>query len=528
MGRTVTLPLFLVTLSLAGATLGRASTVTVPDDHPTIQLALDSLADTVRIRAGNYPERPSFLRHKRPEEWVVIEGLPESGLRPRMEGLIVEGPYGALAVSGCAFSGGVDLNPGAGGSTVTFDSCDLDSGVVQHVEDSHDYGYLAITRSRVRGPIDSHAEVTVCAADTFETFGVAAGGESQLTVTNCFFQGPGGRAVSATGMGSAHIAGNSIDGYANAISVGGEGTWVIEYNHVRRCDVGIAFERNSEIRGNQILDCGRGILGNIEDAVPVRDNIVLGSSVLGISLSISSSSPVVLQGNVVGRTMGDGFRIEPSGPDSRVILVGNTSFRNTGAGFRIVADAPGGPYDLTLDHNIAFENGTYGVDADTSATPDGCNDWYGNVLGATRGVTLSGTDLAVDPVFCDVDHDSVSLAANSPLLAAAGCGLIGARGQGCVSSADVGTATAGGFRLVRVSPNPGSGPLRIDFVVEREAAVSIDVYDLQGRLVASPLRGMTSPGVRSATWAGNGHPGLHFVRYRYPGGQQTRAVVVVR
>ena len=58
MGRTLTLPLAVLVLSVACVSFARASAVTVPDDYATIQLGLDSMADTVRVRSGNYPERP--------------------------------------------------------------------------------------------------------------------------------------------------------------------------------------------------------------------------------------------------------------------------------------------------------------------------------------------------------------------------------------------------------------------------------------------------------------------------------------
>jgi hypothetical protein len=65
----------------------------------------------------------------------------------------------------------------------------------------------------------------------------------------------------------------------------------------------------------------------------------------------------------------------------------------------------------------------------------GCNDWFGNDSGAVHGIAPSQNDLALDPRFCDVVGDDVRLAANSPLLDAPGCGLIGALGQGCGTSA---------------------------------------------------------------------------------------------
>ena len=616
MGRTLALLLFVLVLSNAGRSIAWASAVTVPDDYATIQLALDSMADTVRVRAGNYPERPTFLRHERPEGVVVMEGLAENGLRPRMQGLIVDGPFGGFWVSGCAFTGAVDLNPGAGLSSVRFDSCDLDSGLTQHVEDTADYGSIAILRSRIKGPVVMSAHSSVCDADTFETYGVKTLNEASSSVRNCLFQGPGTHAVQlGPNDGTSHSAINNwIDGYGVGIS---GSNILVENNHIRNCQMGIGTELDATIRGNEIRDCETGINAYCEGTTSVANNTVLGSANDGIDVTIVETTGVTIVDNVVGRSGLYGMYVGLSGSSSStsVTLERNTSYRNERAGFWIAAEF--GSFSMTLRNNIAFENGTYGVDADTSTTPDGCNDWFGNVLGSTRGVTLSGTDLAVDPMFCDVDADSVHLSQKSPLLNAPGCGLIGARGLGCATTATllslftaerdaegvrlrwqvsatsslelwierapavagpwsriatertteggvtteldrdataaddswyrlvvreggevatlgaplrVSAAAAGKFELVRIAPNPGPGPTSFRFTLAHEASVELDVFDLQGRHLASLVRGTLTAGVHVVKWSAPdlNAPGVRLVRYRYPGGQQVRRFVLAR
>src|SRR5438105_1257390 len=46
-----------------------ASSVVVPDAFPTVQLAIDSGADTVLIRAGTYAERPVV------DHAIVLQGI---------------------------------------------------------------------------------------------------------------------------------------------------------------------------------------------------------------------------------------------------------------------------------------------------------------------------------------------------------------------------------------------------------------------------------------------------------------------
>jgi hypothetical protein len=89
-------------------------------------------------------------------------------------------------------------------------------------------------------------------------------------------------------------------------------------------------------------------------------------------------------------------------------------------------------------------------------------------------------------------------------------------------------------RLVEVGPNPGGGPVRIAFAVRHAASIEIDVFDVQGRRVASPGRGLWPPGTHELVWDGrarSGAPtpaGVYVVRYVYPGGQDRRAIVRVR
>jgi predicted outer membrane repeat protein len=67
----------------------------------------------------------------------------------------------------------------------------------------------------------------------------------------------------------------------------------------------------------------------------------------------------------------------------------------------------------------------------------GCNDIFGNADGDSidGGIDL-GTNISVDPLFCDASDDDYSLQASSPCLMAGECGLIGALGAGpCVASA---------------------------------------------------------------------------------------------
>jgi len=89
-------------------------------------------------------------------------------------------------------------------------------------------------------------------------------------------------------------------------------------------------------------------------------------------------------------------------------------------------------------------------------------------------------------------------------------------------------------RLVEVGPNPGVGPVRIAFTLKQMSSIEIDVFDVQGRKVASPGRGAWPAGTHELVWDGrtrSGEPapaGMYVVRYAFPGGQDRRAIVRVR
>jgi hypothetical protein len=92
--------------ALLGFRAALASSAVVPDGFATVQSAIDSGADTVRIREGVYPER-AIVDHV-----MVLEGIG-AGTRPRLDGLsIYNTDFWAvprlLSVSGIDFVGRVE------------------------------------------------------------------------------------------------------------------------------------------------------------------------------------------------------------------------------------------------------------------------------------------------------------------------------------------------------------------------------------------------------------------------------------
>jgi hypothetical protein len=88
--------------------------------------------------------------------------------------------------------------------------------------------------------------------------------------------------------------------------------------------------------------------------------------------------------------------------------------------------------------------------------------------------------------------------------------------------------------IVAVFPNPSFGSTRIDFAVGRHAnKIRIDVMDIAGRIVDTPVNGMVDPGRHTTVWRGDrrGAPlpvGTYFVRWTSPEGSKAKRIVLLR
>jgi parallel beta-helix repeat protein len=594
-----------------------ASTVVVPDDISTVQLAIDSGADTVMIREGTYPERPVI------DHAVVLQGVGASQ-HPRLAGLqIYNSNFRAspaqLRVSRVDFSGRVDyatlyVHPRA--LNLSFLACALDSGLQVVSQDSEDIFMLAIYNCRIAGASTGHIDQLFMVGDTVDG-GVAWRARSP-GITDCWFRGGPGRAIELTGnpvLGP--IARNRIENYGTGIYAEYLDLYAIEDNTILRCGTGIRLSSVSgvTVARNEIRDCGFGVDVWSCDGLALRDNTIVGSASTGARLSsVWGYFGLVAEHNTVGRCGGSGIVIEGS---EQVILRGNTVFDNGYSGVVLAATLG---YPTTIENNIGAANDGWGLTIASGGVVDlGCNDWFGNGLGSVNGVSPGASDLSVDPLFCNADGADVRLDSASPLVNAQDCGQIGARGVGCGVTATLvqrftaerasegirivwqvgegGTASeiwlersegtnreswiqpltqrsiessavveldrsavsdrayryrlvalegndvvvigapividaqaALEFRLLQVGPNPGSGAVRIGFALAHAADIEVAVFDVQGRRIASPVRGPWPAGRHEVEWDGrtrSGAPapaGIYLLRYVYPGGQDRRGI----
>lgn len=416
----------------------RASSVTVPDDYTSIQAAIDSGADTVLVRDGDYAEVPEAYRA------ITIRGIGER--RARLRGLSITNPVALSTLrrlSDLEFTGQVTMNTfnyKARLLEIDFAHCALDSGL-DHVyfEDPEDIEVMRLTRCTVGAACRAWGYVFDMDADTLDA-GVSWGLVNTINVTNCWFRGGEGFGLDVSGqINGGYIGHNLFEGYTigihgtdlNGVSISG--------NVVRAMsDAGIDIHGDiASADSNVVSACSVGIRCDLLSEVTVRDNTL--SRIGGYGVSVRQPFVLRAEGNVVSHCGASGVFLWTSTIGSDVEIVGNSLTNNGGAGVELSPDFtdPYGLNAITIRNNIGYGNVGWGVaiDAHQDSVALGCNDWFRNGLGAVSGVQSSAEDRAVDPGFCNLADDDVSLDAASPLVGDTLCGQIGARGVGCAVTA---------------------------------------------------------------------------------------------
>jgi parallel beta-helix repeat protein len=410
---------------IAMASTTHARVTIVPDDFPTLQAAADALhegafADTLLVRGGTYPEIVVFRRGIRVEAIPSVDG---SDLIPRIQGLQVSGGHGERYLFiGLHFTGHVQHGVFAGISRVHFIGCRFDGGMspggipgtlttiqltrcalYQSVLIDADEGVM--DSCNVRGSVVMTTPYRAFVADnTFEIAGTAffARTRNAVVARNRVRGGEQAFVLQPDDNLDAHVVDNDIEGCRGfAIQVNaGDGPIRLERNRIARCGgFGAQLRGHIQARDNRITDC-RGA---------------------GLDLYRWMDPDGIVEGNVIARCdLGIRVGSDPWNYPTHFTVRANTIYGCNGPGIAI-SDAPG----CTITNNIVYA--CLGLTASGSDPLQvSCNDWF-QVLGASG----STSDLSVDPQFCDLAADDVRLRSDSPLLDVAGCGRIGALGQGC-------------------------------------------------------------------------------------------------
>lgn len=94
-------------------------------------------------------------------------------------------------------------------------------------------------------------------------------------------------------------------------------------------------------------------------------------------------------------------------------------------------------------------------------------------------------------------------------------------------------AATGAVLALRIAPNPAAGETHFEFALDREADVMLEVFDLQGRRVATPIAGRLPAGPVRTGWnlrrddGGSVEAGLYFARLQALGRTLFSRVTVV-
>jgi hypothetical protein len=563
--------LALSVVSLVPAATARASGAIVPWTHPTIQAAIDSGVDTVYVRSGDYDEdlviAGDLVLMAYPTQDFGVSHL----VRARGLAYLDVGFGYRFAVIGLGFRGPANL---LGSATVRLHGCRFDSSLVLDGR----FQYTSMLGCQVFGGITGQPYSLDVTNSTIVGGGISVGFEGNLSIRSNYVVGPaaigievwdgdGGADVShntviAAGEGivmhypiGSSVHGNRIlDCAGNGIRCdhpggGSGGTAYIDGNDIRRCGGhGVELVKGSyRVSSNTIDSVGQcGIhasyptmpqyaskTGNrisaagshglwVEGHVGVvRGNRVLGAAGDGIRLAAADSVEL----NVTGRCGGAGL-VSAAPEFDPMVLARNTMYLNAGAG--IVVTSRGAE---TVRANIAHGNLGHGLAWSGSGAPTlGCNDWSGNVAGTVSPGSAGATDVAVNPLFCDLPADDVTLSAGSPLLALAGsCGPIGALGVGCASALDVPGARSGPTGL-SASPSPARAGVRFAFGPLAQPG-RIDVFDVRG---ARRWGADVPAGAAALEWDGAGDDGsplpagVYFARVLFQGCVLDARVVLVR
>ena len=132
--------------------------------------------------------------------------------------------------------------------------------------------------------------------------------------------------------------------------------------------------------------------------------------------------------------------------------------------------------------------------------------WIGSLAPLLESPAAQNVE--ADPLFClsgSAPEGVYGVASSSPCVTG-DCGLIGAYGQACGETAAPETPIAR-FQLSPAYPNPFNPSTRIDFAIGTDAPVSLKVYSLDGRCVATLVDEARPAGAYSATWTGRDHGG---------------------
>ncbi len=228
-----------------------------------------------------------------------------------------------------------------------------------------------------------------------------------------------------------------------------------------------------------------------------------------------ASGGVAAIGNVAWANGGDGIAFATTAATDRTdSLASSTCVGNGGPGVRVVP-----PLSLTgiaqvVQRNLTVANVGGGLRVDGPFRGSfAFNDAWHDLGAAYAGVASpADSNLAADPLPCDLPAGDFGVASGSPCASTGVYGAIGARGVGCASPGGVEPPGVTGAAAFAASPNPARGA--VEFHAPQAAGGRLDVVDLLGRRVWT----RTLRAGESVRWDGHGdagtiRPGMYLARF---------------
>ncbi len=336
-----------------------------------------------------------------------------------------------------------------------------------------------------------------------------------------------------------------INGFANV------------YVHDPRGGGILAIDASPTFRDIVVADCrardyGGGImLGRstslMENLTCVRNSWADSQYLHGGGLHLYDADPTIRDALIAENYASDGgggLYCTLSSPQlERVTIVRNGSGWNAGGLYLGNGSSP------TLDACIVAENygylpehtgGIYGAD-DASQPVLTCCDVFGNIHGDYGGSVGDQTgqqgNIALDPLFCSSADGDYHLRSLSPCLPGNNaCGVqMGVFGEGCVTTVVEDGVPPPLFSLGQNFPNPFNPSTAIRFTLPEAARVTLAIFDIAGRLVATLVKDELRPaGEQRLDWSGRsdtGRPlpaGIYLCRLEGGGRVVTRKMVLVK
>jgi len=302
-----------------------------------------------------------------------------------------------------------------------------------------------------------------------------------------------------------------------------------------------------------VIDCeglGRGFLfvsGEGPGSYLESITIVGGLADNGGAVYCDSSSPTiarcVIRENSATQSGGGMYCTGDASPSILQCTFSDNLAGGQGAG---IACTGGSSPDV--DHTIvAFSPAGEAVYCDGGAMVTlRCCDVYGNAggdwVGCIAGQAGINGNFSTDPLFCDEAGGNFAIAEGSPCArenSGSGCGLIGALGGGCTSTAVAGAEDHGpqNLGLLTNIPNPFNPVTEITYSIpggRHPSRVTLTVYDCLGRRVRVLRDAEQGGGECAVRWDGRDGDGVavasgvYFCRLVWEGKSLTRRMVLLK